>query len=147
MDDILDDYMEPLINSTIIAEIKTLSDAANLPKSFKEHVKFVKTSKNRGDIVNTWGTTQKPLAIFFNYGTKRHWIEPVNAKALAWSATAGRNANAIYFRGEAKAGDTLFSKGHYVSGVPKTEVMERGFEIGKKRLAIEAGRILEKELK
>jgi len=49
--------------------------------------------------------------------------------------------------GESKQGDTLFSKGHYVSGVPRTEVMERGFQIGKKRLVVEAGKIVRDELK
>jgi len=49
------------------------------------------------------------------------------------------------FQGDKQAG-TLFSKGHYVSGVPRTEAMERGFNIGKSRLAEEAAKIIEKEL-
>ena len=148
IDEILDDFMEPLMNATIIQEIKSLAEAANMPKSFINGVKFRKTEANRGEIINTWGTEEKPLAIWFNYGTAQHWIEPLTPDGvLAFPAGQGRNASAIFFMGESKAGDTLFSKGHYVSGVPKTLVMQRGFEIGKKRLAAEAGRIIQSELK
>lgn len=147
IDEILDDFMEPLFNATIVAEIKSLALAANLPDGFIEGVKFRRTGKNRGQIINTWGTEEKPLAIYFNYGTSMHWIEPVNAKVLAWQGKAGRNATAIYFQGEKYPAGTKFSTGHYVSGVPRTEVMERGYNIGKKLLAQEAGKIVQKELK
>ena len=146
IDEILDAFMEPLMKNTIVAEIKALSYAANMPQSFIDGVKFRKTEKNRGEVINTWGTEDKPLAIWFNEGTIQHWIEPVEAKALAWSSTQGRNPSAIFFKGESKEGDMLFSKGHYVAGVPKTEVMQRGYEAGKKRLAVEAGNIVRNQL-
>lgn len=148
IDKILDDFMEPLINATIISEIKAIGHAANVPQPFIDGVKFVKTGPNRGNIVNVWGTEAKPLARYFNYGTSTHWIEPKKeGGVLAFPATSGKHARAIFFQGESKIGDTLFSKGHYVSGVPRTEVMERGFNIGKKRLAVEAGKLIEKEMK
>lgn len=138
--------MESLVENTIIAEIRVLSAAANLPKGFAENVKFVKTARNKGEIINTWGSQEKPLAKYFNYGTTKHWIEPVNASVLAWQAKPGKHASAIYFQGEAKKGDTLFSKGHYVSGVPRTEVMERGFNLGIKLLTQQAKKIVENEI-
>ncbi len=148
IDEILDDFMEPLMNATVIAEIKSLAQAANMPQSFVNGVKFRKTEANRGEIINTWGTDSKPLALWFNEGTSQHWIEPLDPEGvLAFPAKQGRNASAIFFMGDSKEGDTLFSKGHYVSGVPKTEVMQRGFQIGKARLAEEAGRIIQSELK
>lgn len=143
---ILDDFMEPLINFTIIAEIKAIAAAANIPQSFIDGVKFRKTGPNKGQVINTWGTTDKPLAKWFNYGTTMHWIAPVNKKALAWGGKSGSHATAIFFQGGEPEG-TKFSKGHYVSGVPRTEAMERGFNIGKKRLALEAGKIIQKELR
>lgn len=146
IDKILDAFMEPLIKNTIVAQIKALGFAANLPQGFMDGVKFIKTEKNKGIIVNTWGTEEKPLARWFNYGTTQHWIEPTQAQALAWQSSIGQNPQAIFFQGESKEGDTLFSKGHYVSGVPRTEVMERGFNIGKKMLAVEAGNIVRNEL-
>ena len=142
---ILDDYMEPLVNATIIAEMRALSDAAGLPPAFKDSIRFVKTAPNEGDIINEWGDEKKPLARWFNYGTRRHWIEPVRAKVLAWKHKAGIHAQAIFFQGRAKKGDWLFSTGHYVSGVPRTEVMERGLERGMKYLEIEAARIVRAE--
>jgi len=145
VNEILDDFMEPLVNATIISEIKLIAQAANMPKGFIDGVKFVKTGANKGKVINTWGTDEKPLAIWFNYGTTQHWIEPKAGGVLAWQATSGTHATAIYFQGDKQAG-TLFSKGHYVSGVPRTEAMERGFNIGKSRLAEEAAKIIEKEL-
>jgi len=146
IDEILDDFMEPLVKQTIIQEIKAIGAAANVPQGFIDGVKFIKTGSNKGQIINTWGTEEKPLARYFNYGTVQHWIEPVNKKALAFPATSGRNANAIYFQGEANPQGTKFSKGHYVSGVPRTEVMERGFQSGKVLLAEAAGKIIQQEL-
>ena len=146
IDKILDAFMEPLMRDTIIAEIKALSYAANMPQGFIDGVKFRKTEKNRGVVINTWGTETKPLAQWFNDGTKQHWIEPTVAEALAFPATSGRHAHAIFFQGENKGVDTLFSKGHYVSGVPRTEAMQRGFQAGKKRLAAEAAIIVRNEI-
>lgn len=144
---ILDAFMEPLFKSIIVEEIKIIAAAANVPQSFIDGVKFRKLGPNKGEIINTWGTEQNPLARYFNYGTTTHWIEPLDPEgALAWEGKGGRNASAIFFQGQSKEGDALFSKGHYVSGVPRTEVMERGYNIGKKTLAVEAGKIIEKEL-
>ena len=70
----------------------------------------------------------------------------MNKKALAWQAKQGRNATAIFFMGEKDPTGTLFSMGHYVSGVPRTEAMEIGFNIGKRRMAEEAAKIIEREL-
>lgn len=146
IDIILDDFMEPLINFTIIAEIKSIAMGANLPQGFIDGVKFRRTGPNKGQVINTWGTDEKPLAIWFNYGTTMHWIEPKPGGVLAWEGKSGSHATAIYFQGEKSAG-TMFSKGHYVSGVPRTEAMERGYNIGKKRLAEEASKIIQKELR
>jgi len=142
---ILDDFMEPLINFTIVAEIKAIAAAANIPKSFADGVKFIRTAPNKGKIINTWGSDEVPLARYFNYGTTKHWIAPVNKKALAFSG-GGTHATAIFFQGGENT-NTKFSKGHYVSGVPRTEAMEIGFKIGKKRLAEEASKIIQKELR
>ena len=147
IDKILDGYMESLVNGTIIAQIKSVAQAANLPQGFIDGVKFVKTKDNAGEVINTWGSKEKPLARWFNYGTTRHWIEPKNAKVLAWKGKSGSHAQAIYFQGTSKEGDMLYSRGHYVSGVPRTEAMEIGFNLGKKLMAREAAKIVEQELR
>lgn len=143
----LDEHMEQLFNDFIVDEIRVLAAAANMPKSFIDGVKFIKDAKNQGRIVNTWGTKEKPLAIWFNYGTAQHWIEPLTKDGvLAFGNTQGRNASAIFFQGESKKGDTMFSKGHYVSGVPRTEAMEIGYRVGSARLAQEAAKLTEEVL-
>lgn len=147
INNILDAYMESLFNDYIVDEIRIIAAAANMPKSFIDGVKFVKTGLNEGEIINTWGTKDVPLAAYFNYGTTDHWIEPKSADGvLAFPASSGRNASAIFFQGSSQKGDTMFSKGHYVSGVPRTEVMEIGYKIGSGRLAEEAGKIISREL-
>ena len=146
VDKILDDFMEPLVNQTIITEIKAVAAAANIPQGFIDGVKFRKTGPNKGDVINTWGTNEKPLALWFNYGTTQHWIQPTKPDGvLAWQGKPGRNAAAIYFQGGKDEGKK-FSKGHYVSGVPRTEAMEIGFNVGKVRMASEAGKIIQREL-
>ena len=120
INNILDAYMQQLFDEYIVTEIRVISAAGNLPKHFIDGVKFIKTGKNEGEVVNTWGSKEKPLAKWFNYGTITHWIEPKTVDGvLAFPNSSGRNASAIYFQGSGnKQGDMLFSKGHYVSGVP-----------------------------
>jgi len=145
---ILDDFMAPLVIATIISEIKIIGAAANVPQKFVDGVKFRKTSANKGEVINTWGTEEVPLARYFNYGTSLHWVESTTpGKPLAFPNVGGTHARAIYFQGAKSKGNTMFSMGHYVSGVPRTEVMEIGYNIGKKLLAEEAGKIVQKELK
>lgn len=147
INEILDANMENLFNDYVVDEIRIIAAAANMPRHFIDGVKFVKTGKNQGEIVNTWGTRDKPLAKWFNYGTSQHWIEPLEPDGvLAFPASGGRNASAIFFQGGQQEGDTMFSKGHYVSGVPRTEVMEIGYKVGSKRLSVEAGKVVDKEL-
>jgi len=147
IDNILDGLMDSLYNEFIVDEIRVIAAAANMPRAFIAGIKFVKIGRNKGEIVNTWGTKKEPLAKWFNYGTTTHWIEPKTADGvLAFPASGGRNATAIFFKGSSKAGDMMFSKGHYVSGVPRTEVMEIGYNIGSRRLAEEAAKITSKEL-
>jgi len=148
INEILDANMENLFNDYVVDEIRIIAAAANMPKHFIDGVKFVKTGKNEGEIINIWGTKDEPLAKWFNYSTSMHWIEPLTPDGvLAFPATGGKNASAIFSQGGQQAGDTMFSKGHYVSGLPRTEVMEIGYRVGSKRLSVEAGKIVEKELK
>ncbi len=108
--------MEKWINDTILKETIRSAQAANLPDEFISHIK-IEQNENGFLLVNDWIKDDKPLAIYFNYGTVDHYIKPKNKKAL-------------------HGGDKwpYFSKGHYVSGLPKTEAMENGLQIGKKKL-------------
>lgn len=127
--------LDDLMNENVVFETIAMAKAQNLPKEFIAGIAWVRSGELSGRIVNTWGTTEKPLAEYFNDGTVDHWVEPLTpGGVLVFEATIGKNAKAIYYMGNAKEGDLIFSKGHYVSGLPKTEAMERGINNGFKRL-------------
>lgn len=125
---ILNNNMELMMNTYVIPEMKRVAFAANLPKGFADNIKFIQTDENEGKIVNTWGSTEKPLALWFNYGTRDHgalgpyplhWIDKVTQKD-------------IYAM--------------WVRGVPRTLAMEIGWELGKKRLKQEGPKFIEERI-
>jgi len=134
----LDENMDELVNTHIIPEIANVARAANLPDSFIRGLKFVKTGRNTGKVINTWGTRDKPLAKWFNYGTVDHFIQPTDPEGvLAWASGGPESGSptAIFSkRAGSVKGETLFSKGHYVKGLPRTEAMEIGVSLGRKKL-------------
>lgn len=132
----INDNLEKIMRDDFIPEMKTVAAAMNLPDGFIDGIEYRMVSKNKVKVVNTWGTRQKPLAKWFNYGTPKHWVAPRDPDGvLAFTAKEGRHGSAIYFqRAGVKTGETLFSKGHYVSGIRATFAMERGLEIAKKTL-------------
>ncbi len=126
--------LDDLMNEFVVFEVVAAAKASNLPLEFIAGIKWKRTGELAGKIISSWGTQEKPLAKWFNDGTPDHWIEPLKeGGVLAWEATFGKHAKAIFFMGDAQEGSTLFSKGHYVSGLDKTEAMERGIDNGMKR--------------
>lgn len=124
---ILDDNMQFLMDTYMIPEVKRAAQAANIPQPFVDGIKFTKTGSNEGDIINTWGTTEKPLALWFNYGTRDHG--PLGNWELRWKGKSGKEIHAKFVR-----------------GVPKTLAMEIGIELGTKRLILEVPRFVEERL-
>lgn len=65
-----------------------------------------------------------PLDEYFEHGTKDHWIEPVNKKALHWIKQGGGSPQSIYSESsETQDGDGMFSKGHFVKGIEARNIM------------------------
>ena len=125
---ILNQNMEFIMDTYFIPEVKAAARASNVPQGFVEGIKFVQTGDNRGNIINTWGSEEKPLALWFNYGTKDHGS--LGNWPLHWKdKTTGEDIYAMYVR-----------------GVPKTLAMETGIELGKKRLIQEVPRFVEARL-
>ncbi len=145
---ILNDNMDNWFNEIVIPEIKRFATAMNLPKGFIDGIIFIKKGDNRGSIVNTWGSQQKPLALWFNYGTIDHWIQAFLKKVLSWiSKGNGSNPRAIYYQSSGnEGGRRFFSKGHYVSGLQRTEAMEFGIKQGMKRLIAQLPKLIQSEL-
>lgn len=128
VDLLLDENMTFLVNTYMIPEIQSVAKAANVPKGFVDGIKFVKTDTNKGNIINTWGSEELPLALWFNYGTKDHGS--LGDWPLHWKdKTTGKDIYAMYVR-----------------GVPKTLAMEIGIQMGEKKLKQEIPRYIEERL-
>lgn len=115
----INNNLEDLIKSELLPEMRLIAQAVNVPQKFIDGIKHVMVSKNTFKIINTWGTRDKPLALWFNYGTKKHFIAPLGPWPLHWITPEGKHA---------------YSKGHMVRGVPQTLAMELGIDLGVKRL-------------
>lgn len=132
-------------------DVRRFAAAANMPKQFVEHIIIRKQTRKStefelpGDLrtlgkrrtvtqrhnwvldntwrkVTKWGTAE--LGAYFEYGTKRHWLAPRLAKALAWQ--------------DKETEEWRFSKGHYISGLPRVMAMHRGYAAGKERMRLQA---------
>ena len=62
-------------------------------------------------------------ALFVDQGTKAHWIEPVEKKALHWIGTGTFYAGGLYH----SHGYGGFSKGHMVGGIQGRHFVEKSF--------------------
>ena len=130
------DYLKinlaPVLADTIILEIKLISKAMNLPDGFIAGINYEMISSTRIKVINTWGSREKPLAKWFNYGTRDHG--PVFKEALHWK--------------DPLTGKDVFAK--FVHGIERTLAMETGIELGKYRflqkLLLEGKQYITKEL-
>jgi len=72
-----------------------------------------------------------PLDLYFEHGTKDHWIEPKEKKALHWIDTGGSSPQAIYSQGSnLKEGESKFSMGHFVKGIEARNIMTDTKKLG-----------------
>ena len=143
----IDENIDEWVNQVLLDDVKRYCLAANLPKRFIDHIRVFHDTDGTFRLENSWKRTTKYgtalLAVYFEHGTRDHWIQPKYAQVLMWghpghAAEGGQKrgyGHAIYFQRHAtKKDQKLFSKGHYVTGLPKTLAMHKGFEAGKKRL-------------
>ena len=132
--DYLIENLDNIMKNFVVFEAQAAAKASNLPDEFIDGIAWERTGELRGKIINTWGDGNKPLAKWFEEGTPDHWIEPSSpGGVLVFEATFGTHAKAIYFMGDKKEGTLIFSKGHYVTGLEKTEAMARGIATGFKK--------------
>lgn len=112
----LEQNLDSLMERYVIPEIRSIALAMNMPQGFADGVGYVKINRNTISIVNRWGTKQKPLALWFNNGTRDHG--PKYAKFLHWV--------------DKKTGQHIYAK--WVRGVPKTHAMQKGILFGMSKL-------------
>lgn len=132
--------IEGALKRTVLDEIIRMCQAANMPRAFIEHIKLEKISDVEYRITNDWAEGGKPLAMWHEYGTDGHWVKPKKpGGVLAFpkpDESKQRHGSAIYFKShKPDAGETVYSRGHYVSGIPRLEPMTRGFKRGMERFA------------
>ena len=138
------DKIQSIIERTVLLEVKRSAEAANMPQGFIDNIKLIKESDSKYVIKNDWNKDGVPLALFFEWGTRDHWIEPRTAQVLAWPSSGPDSGSkkAIYSkRHDNKKGNMLFSKGHYVKGIDRYESMSRGFDIGIDKMKHELERL------
>ena len=143
----LDDMMESYYNDIVIPEIQSVARAANTPDEFVQGFKFVKTGKNKGKIINTWGSADLPLAKFFNYGTKKNYlIEPKVVHAEKSPRSPRDKEQVGKDDGDSKVihpsvlkitlpdGSVIFRPYAIHPGIEKSLAMETGTELGTQQL-------------
>ena len=96
-------------------------------------------------------TGKVPLSEYFEYGTRRHFIAPVKAKALRWnvgsSATQSQTTTSRFASGSAGENVYAFSKGHFVSGIKPRRVLYWTLKRGNRKFTNLLARELKKFLK
>ncbi len=125
VNEILDENMESLMNQYMIPEVKRVAQSANVPEGFILGIEFIRTGSNEGDIINTWGSLDTPLALWFNYGTADHGSK--GNWPLRWKSKT--------------TGEMIYAQ--FVRGVPKTLAMEIGMMLGIERLKEVVPKIIE----
>ena len=138
--------IEATIVETIYQEMIMSSQAAGMPDDFIDNIKLTKISESHYEIENAWQRDNKPLAVWLEYGTTTHWVEPKTpGGVLAFPKPKEgnqRHGAAIYFKSyKPDEGEMVFSKGHYVRGIPALQPMTTGFKIGQQRMAEKLGGI------
>ena len=128
VNEILNENMEFLMNTYMVPEVKRAAQAANVPEGFVLGITFVRTGSNEGEVINTWGSDDLPLAKWFNYGTRDHGSK--GNWPLRWRSK--------------QTGVEIFAQ--YVRGVPQTLAMEIGIILGTNRLKQEVPRFVEDRL-
>jgi hypothetical protein len=93
-----------------------------------------------------------PLWEFFEYGTRRHFIEPVNKQALRWETGGTTGSQQQTLTQALSSNDNpdktyAFSKGHFVSGIKPRKVLYKTLQRGTNKFNKELAKGAEKFIK
>ncbi len=118
-------------NQTLVRSIKEEATHQRMPQRYIDSIH----SDFDGEYLWIWvdfkGKNKEPLDLWFEEGTKRHFIKPVFKKALSWVLGQVR----------------YFSKGHFVSGIEARHIFQKGVEKGypefKSKLTVSIQKYLE----
>jgi hypothetical protein len=110
-----------IAEKTIVKEIRNQASMRNMPQRYIDGIQAEYDGSELWIWVDFKGKNGEPLDLWFEEGTKRHYIKPVVKKALSWIA-AGPIGIFSGFR--------YFSKGHWVSGMEARHIFRDGLKKG-----------------
>ncbi len=103
-----------IANQTLVRSIKEEATHQRMPQRYIDSIH----SDFDGEYLWIWvdfkGKNKEPLDLWFEEGTKRHFVKPVLKKAMTWVLREIR----------------YFSKGHFVSGMEAKHIFQKGVEKG-----------------
>lgn len=103
-----------IANETIVKAIRDEAVHKNMPQRYINNIHSEFDGSELWIWVDFKGKNKVPLDLFFEEGTKRHFVKPRIEKALKF----------------VQGGVEYFSKGHYVSGIKARHVFRDGLKNG-----------------
>ncbi len=110
-----------IANKTILQAIRDEASLKEMPQRYIDGIHSEFDGKDLWVWVDFEGKKGEPLDLFFEEGTKDHFIKPKSKKALAW-ITKGAIGIVTAAR--------LFSKGHWISGMEARHIFDNGVKKG-----------------
>lgn len=112
--DFINDQTVNIAERTFGEEFLRLADVEDMSPRYKQSLK-IKTDFGKLILeLDYQGDNNEPLGVWFEHGTKDHFIKPVKAKALSFIEN----------------GQRFFSKGHFVKGIRERRIMEKMVRLG-----------------
>ena len=105
----IDGQVANIAERTLGEEFLKLAESEGMTARYKQSLKITTESGNLILELDYRGENDEPLGVWFEHGTKDHFIKPTNKKVLSWI----------------EGGQRFFSKGHFVKGIPERRIMER----------------------
>ena len=103
-----------IANETIVKAIRDEAVHKNMPQRYIDNIHSEFDGSELWIWVDFKGKNKVPLDLWFEEGTKRHFVKPVFKKALTWVLEGIR----------------FFSKGHFVSGIEAKHIFKNGVDKG-----------------
>jgi len=105
----IDDQSANVAERTFGEEFLKLADLEGMSSRYKQSLR-IKTDGGRLILeLDYQGEEGEPLGMWFERGTKDHFVKPTKGKALSWI----------------EGGQRFFSKGHFVKGITERRIMEK----------------------
>ena len=99
---------------TIGEKFLEFADRNGRSNRYKQSLKITSNQFGFKILLDYQGDNDEPLGIWFEQGTKAHFIRPKEANALSW----------------VESGHRFFSKGHFVEGIKKMNIVHDSVESG-----------------